>query len=172
MAVFGGSVVVIAAVSSQFLSVHYKSECYAKSELWPSSCVGLKSGTYVFRVPLSKKCYVSKNENTLFHVFILYCVVLRASNPLSAQMMKCCFQEMLIHLWLVCKDGKSVDRLWNHLYRHSQSSRYIFSIFYAVLDITGSGVIFIIKYFCKALKQASGLTKLVLILYFYSDFDF
>jgi hypothetical protein len=31
-------------------------------------------------------------------------------------------QEMLVHLWLVCKDGKSVDLLWSHLYRHSQSS--------------------------------------------------
>ncbi len=42
MAVFGGSVVVIAAVSSQFLSVHCKSECYAKSQVLPSSCVGFK----------------------------------------------------------------------------------------------------------------------------------
>jgi len=46
----------------------------------------------------------------------------RALKHLPSAMVARISQEMLIHLWLVCKDGKSVDRLWNHLYRHSQSS--------------------------------------------------
>eukprot|EP00088_Acartia_fossae_P017905 TRINITY_DN20252_c0_g1_i3.p1 TRINITY_DN20252_c0_g1~~TRINITY_DN20252_c0_g1_i3.p1 ORF type:complete len:988 (-),score=346.56 TRINITY_DN20252_c0_g1_i3:228-3191(-) len=31
-------------------------------------------------------------------------------------------QEILVHLWLVCKDTKWVELMWSHLYRHSSSS--------------------------------------------------
>jgi len=31
-------------------------------------------------------------------------------------------QEILVHLWLVCKDAKSVDLLWHHLYKHCSTS--------------------------------------------------
>jgi len=31
-------------------------------------------------------------------------------------------QEMLVHLWLVCKDARCSELMWNHVYRHCASS--------------------------------------------------